>query len=215
MFTGIIEAVGALKTIEKKGASGRISIEAALDFTNVSLGDSIAVSGACLTIVDITRTGFLADISEETLKLTTLGNISSGGLVNIERALTLAKPLGGHIVTGHVDGVGVVTTVSRKDAYMDIQINCPQDIMEQIVKKGSVAVDGISLTVAALRSDCFSVAVIPHTVAITTFKHLSAGARVNVETDIIGKYVQRFLTKGERHGITEGFLSEHGFAKRG
>lgn len=215
MFTGIIEAVGILKTIEKKGVSGRINIDVALDLTGVALGDSIAVSGACLTVVGLTKTGFYADISEETLNKTTLGSISSGSPVNIERALTLVKPLGGHLVTGHVDGVGVITGVIRKDAYIDITINGPQELMEQIVKKGSVAVDGISLTVADMQTDCFTVAVIPHTVAMTTLKTLLAGARVNIETDIIGKYVQRFLAKGERHGITEGFLSEHGFVKRG
>lgn len=215
MFTGIIEAVGILKTIEKKGVSGRINIDAALDLTGVSLGDSIAVSGACLTVVGITKTGFSADVSEETLNLTTLGHISQGSPVNIERALTLAKPLGGHLVTGHVDGVGVISAVTRKGAYIDITISCPQELMEQVVKKGSVAVDGISLTVADMRSDCFTVAVIPHTVDMTTLKASLAGAKVNIETDIIGKYVQRFLAKGGRQGITEGFLYEHGFMKRG
>ncbi|OGQ60526.1 MAG: riboflavin synthase subunit alpha [Deltaproteobacteria bacterium RIFCSPLOWO2_02_FULL_53_8] len=215
MFTGIIEAVGILKTIEKKGVSGKINIDAAIDLASVSLGDSIAVSGACLTVVGITKTGFYADISEETLNLTTLGRIPSGGFVNIERALTLSKPLGGHLVTGHIDGTGVIAKVARKDAYIDITVSCPQGLMEQVVKKGSVAVDGISLTVADIQTDSFTVAVIPHTVAMTTLKTASAGTKVNIETDIIGKYVQRFLAKGERQGITEGFLSEHGFVKRG
>lgn len=214
MFTGIIEAVGSVKSIEKKGASGRIKVDAGLDLTGVSIGDSIAVSGACLTVVAVTKAGFDADVSAETLRTTTLGALAPGSPVNIERALTLSKPLGGHLVSGHVDGTGVIVSAVRKDAYVDIEIGCPVELMAQLVKKGSVAVDGISLTVADIQTGSFSVAVIPHTVAKTTLKTLTPGARVNIETDIIGKYLLRFLAKGQGGGITEGFLAEHGFLKK-
>jgi len=213
MFTGIIEAVGSVKSIDKKGASGRIKVDARVDLTGVVIGDSIAVSGACLTVVGVTRTGFDADVSAETLKATTLGALLPGSSVNIERALTLSKPLGGHLVTGHVDGTGVILGAVRKDAYVDIEIGCPVQLLAQIVKKGSVAIDGVSLTVAHMRSGGFSVAIIPHTAAKTTLNTLTPGARVNIETDIIGKYVMRCLAKGQGDGITEGFLAEHGFLK--
>lgn len=214
MFTGIIEAVGMVKSIEKRGVSGRIKIDAPLDLTLISLGDSIAVSGACLTVVGISKRVFDADISEETLRMTSLGTLTPGSVVNIERALTLSKPLGGHIVSGHVDGAGTITAMTQKGACVDIEVNAPKELMAQMVKKGSVAIDGISLTCADMTEDRFTVAVIPHTVANTTLKTSQVGARVNIETDIIGKYVFRFLEKGGKRDITEGFLAEHGFLKR-
>ena len=216
MFTGIIEAVGKVKSIEKKGASGRIKVDASLDLTATSVGDSIAVSGACLTVVALTKTGFDADVSAETLGATTLGSLASGSYVNIERALTLSKPLGGHLVTGHVDGTGVIVSAVQTGAYVNIEVSCPPELMAQLVKKGSVALDGISLTVADLKRDAFTVAVIPHTLAKTTLNALKPGTKVNIETDVIGTYVLRYLDRGKGQGgnITEGFLAEHGFLKK-
>ncbi|MBI5563195.1 MAG: riboflavin synthase [Deltaproteobacteria bacterium] len=215
MFTGIIEAVGAVKSIEKRGASGRIKIEAGLDLSGTAIGESIAVSGACLTVVAVAGGSFTADMSAETLRATTLGALAAGSLVNVERALTLSKPLGGHLVTGHVDGVGAIRGVNPNGGYLDVEIGCPPELMAQLVKKGSVAVDGISLTVAGLKEDHFVAAVIPHTLANTTLRAAGLGAAVNIETDIIGKYVERFLSKGKPGGVTESFLAEHGFLRKG
>lgn len=210
MFTGIIEDIGSVKYIEKKGAFGRISVAAKIDLTGVRVGDSISVDGACLTVTGAGNGYFVADLSDETLRLTTLGGLVAGARVNIEPALTLSKPLGGHLVTGHVDGVGTIAGKTLKGESMDIEFSCPAPLLGQIVKKGSVAVDGISLTVAGLLPAGFSVAVIPHTLRKTTLHDKKEGARVNIETDVIGKYVEKYFASGKQ-GITEDFLSEHGF----
>ncbi len=214
MFTGIIEDVGTVKHIEKQGLSGTIVVETALDMEGFSVGDSMAVDGVCLTIEKISGGTFSAHLSEETLKLTTLGELKRGRKVNIERPLTISKPLGGHIVTGHVDATGTIKGRTQRGANLDIEVEMPRRLSAQVVKKGSIAVDGISLTVAGLTGSGFRVTVIPHTLKMTTLSLKGPGERVNIETDIIGKYVERFL--GSRTGggeVTEDFLSEHGFLK--
>ncbi len=213
MFTGIIEDVGTVKQIEKKGAFGRITVETALPLSEMREGDSIAVDGACLTASGFSGNAFSADVSEETLRVTTLGGLSAGSKVNIERALTLSRPLGGHLVTGHVDGLGSITKMARSGDYLDLEISLPGELMAQVVKKGSIAVDGISLTVADLGPGSVRIAVIPHTLGKTSLLSRKEGARVNIETDIIGKYVEKFFNKKESR-ITEEFLSEHGFGKK-
>ena len=213
MFTGIIEAVGTVKSIEKKGLFGRIVVGCALDLSGIRVGDSIAVNGSCLTVTELSSGSFSADISAETFRVTTLGELSSGARVNIEPALTLSRPLGGHMVSGHVDGVGVIRKKVERGASANLEVSCPPELMGQIVKKGSVAVDGISLTVAELSSDGFMVAVIPHTLRKTTLPGKREGARVNIETDVIGKYVEKYFASGKQ-SITEDFLSEHGFFRK-
>ncbi|MBI5888437.1 MAG: riboflavin synthase [Deltaproteobacteria bacterium] len=236
MFTGIIEAIGRVKSVEKKGASGRITIEALVDLarenvrplSGVNLGDSISVNGACLTVTEIKKCVegghplFSADMSAETLKLTTLGTLKSGAHVNLEAALTLSKPLGGHIVTGHVDGIGTIRKKSANGRHVDLEISVPERLMSQIVKKGSIAVDGISLTVtevglSPLRGlDFFKTAIIPHTLEKTTLPSKAEGSTVNIETDVLAKYVERFLSAKEgKKGVSEEFLKEHGFFKKG
>lgn len=210
MFTGIIEDVGTVKSIEKRGRSGRITIETSLDLSSVKEGDSIAVEGACVTVVALGAATFTADLSEETLRVTTLGGLTSGCRVNLEPALTLGKPLGGHFVSGHIDGVGKVVSIAEKEGYIDMEVTVPMELSHQLVKKGSVAVDGISLTVADLTRNRFKVAVIPHTLKKTTLESKKTGSSVNIETDIIGKYVQRFLNAAET-GLTKDFLVEQGF----
>ncbi|MDP2690272.1 MAG: riboflavin synthase [Deltaproteobacteria bacterium] len=212
MFTGIIEDIGTVKSIEKKGAFGRIVIETALDLAGARVGDSISVDGSCLTVTGVSQGAFGADLSDETLRVTTLGSLKKGSRVNLEPALTLSRPLGGHLVTGHVDGVGTIKRKVLKGESMDLEVSCPKALMGQIVKKGSVAVDGISLTVAELMDDGFRVAVIPHTLKKTTLLAKKEGERVNIETDVIGKYVEKHFSSG-RKGITGDFLSEHGFLK--
>lgn len=210
MFTGIIEDIGRVKFIEKRGGSGRIRIAAALNLSAVSIGHSIAVDGACLTVVDIGGREFSADVSEETLTLTTMAGKKAGDTVNLERALTLGKPLGGHLVTGHVDDVGIVVNKVLKSGYLDIEIKIPSILMAHVVKKGSIAIDGISLTVAGFSRDSFMAAVIPHTIEKTTLSSKKKGDTVNVETDLLGKYVERYFEL-KQGGVTEGFLTEHGF----
>lgn len=214
MFTGIIEDVGKVKNIEKKGAFGRITVETALSLEAVKIGDSIAVNGACLTATHISGRSFSADVSEETLNVTTLGGLRPGDSVNLELALTLSKPLGGHLVTGHVDGVGFIRRKTTRGENLVIEIAAPGGIMPQIVKKGSITVDGISLTVADLLIDGFTVAIIPHTLEKTNLLAKGEGTKVNLETDLIGKYVERYFSTRSSSRITEDFLSENGFFRK-
>jgi riboflavin synthase len=220
MFTGIIEGVGEVKSVEKRGLSGRITIETPFP-VGVDVGGSIAVDGVCLTVTDLKGMGlsvqegctlFTADMSGQTLKDTTLGGCSAGSRVNIERALTLSTPMGGHLVTGHIDAVGSVKRMVPGGEFVDIEFAVPDELSAYLAKKGSVAVDGISLTVAELTPGGFRVAVIPHTLKLTGLDAKGAGARVNIETDIIAKYVERLLA-GRKPGVTEELLSEHGFLK--
>ena len=211
MFTGIIEATGTVKSIEKKGLSGRITVETALDLTGVNRGDSVNVDGVCLTVTGLSKGAFTADISAETLRLTTLGELGPGGAVNLERALTPEKSLGGHFVTGHVDGTGTIKKKSTSPGNVELDILVPDALSRQLVRKGSVTIDGISLTVADLIDGGFRTAIIPYTLEVTTLSGKREGARVNIETDIIGKYVERFLAAPKESKVTEGFLIEHGF----
>lgn len=218
MFTGIIEATGRVKSVEKKGASGRMIIEAPVDLVreNVKPGDSISVSGACLTVTEIKNNVFSADMSAETLKLTTLGTLTRGARVNLETALTLSKPLGGHIVTGHVDGIGTIRKKTVNGQYVDLEIGVPEKLMAQVVKKGSIAVDGISLTVTEAGRDFFKTAIIPHTFEKTILLSKAEGSAVNIETDVLAKYVERLLGQREdRSGISVDFLKEQGFFRKG
>ncbi|MBI5238000.1 MAG: riboflavin synthase [Deltaproteobacteria bacterium] len=216
MFTGIIEEIGRVKSVEKQGASGRITVEADIPPDTVKCGDSIAIEGVCLTITGLLKGAFHADISEETLRLTTLGSLKSGDRVNIERALTLSKPLGGHIVTGHVDGSGTIKGMARRGEFIDMELGVPAPLMAHIVNKGSVAIDGISLTITGCGPDGFKVSLIPHTLKNTALSFKGPGSKVNIETDIIAKYVERLLSSaGKSQGISEDFLSEHGFLRKG
>jgi len=213
MFTGITEDVGRVKSVEKTGDSGKIEIISTLDLSQLPAGSSIAVDGACLTITEGKRsvTSFSADLSSETFAKTTFGKgISAGRLVNLERPLTLDKPLGGHLVTGHVDAIGVIRKKVVKGAFLELEIELPQALASQVVQKGSITIDGISLTVANVSARALGVAIIPHTLKKTTLLEKSIGGFVNIETDIIAKYVEKALS-GRGGGITEGFLNKHGF----
>ncbi len=211
MFTGIVEGIGKVKSVEKSGVSGKISVTADLDLTSVKIGDSVAVNGACLTVVLLSGNGFTADVSEESFRLTTLGELRAGDPVNLELSLTPTKPMGGHMVTGHVDGVGQLDRRSRSGTSEVLDFSAPPELMRQTVKKGSIAVDGISLTVTDVSRSGFSIAVIPHTLKATTLGAKRNGDKVNIETDIIGKYVEKFLGVRGKKDVTEGLLEEHGF----
>jgi riboflavin synthase len=193
MFSGIVAEVGTVKAFEGNGEAASLIVEASPAFGDVAIGESIAVSGVCLTVVDRRESTFALDVSPETLRATNLGELRPGDGVNLERALCLSDRIGGHLVSGHVDGVGRIID-ERPEAnarHYDIQV--PKGLMRYIVPKGSIAVDGISLTVVACRPDGFRVTIIPHTAAVTTIGRKALGATVNLEVDMLGKYVERAL----------------------
>jgi len=218
MFTGIIQSIGKIAAIERTGEDARIRIDSGkLGMSGVNAGDSIAVSGVCLTAIAPSAAGFTADVSGETLSRTTLGGLRAGAAVNLEKALTLATPLGGHLVSGHVDGVGSV--VSRREAGRSVQFRfrTPDVLARYVAAKGSICVDGVSLTVNVVDGAEFEVNIVPHTLAETTLGALAAGSQVNLEVDILARYLERLLL-GERaalsgSAITREFLTRHGFIK--
>ena len=196
MFTGIIQAVGKIEALTPKGGDLRITIDTgALPMENVKLGDSICVSGCCLTVIEKRAHAFDADASKETLSLTTLGGLKPGSPVNLETSLTLATPLGGHIVSGHVDGLGTVKARREEARSVRFDIEIPQALKRYVAQKGSICVDGVSLTVNALRDNVFDVNIIPHTMSHTIFGHYAVGSRVNLEVDVVARYVERMLTE--------------------
>jgi riboflavin synthase len=193
MFTGIIEELGNVRSIEERGENARIVIAARVVTEGTNHGDSISVNGVCLTALDIQADSFAADVSRETLQRSTLGNLQPGAPVNLERAVTPATRLGGHIVQGHVDARGQFAGVEDHGDSWTVRLTFPKGIARYLVFKGSVAVEGISLTIAALTDDYFEVAIIPKTWEVTNLSHLKPGDEVNLEVDVIGKYVERLL----------------------
>ena len=211
MFTGIIENVGVVKDIARRGEDALLAVSTSMGLDDVRVGDSVAVSGACLTVVTVAKNGFSADVSAETLAKTTLKELRIGDRVNLERALTLSTPMGGHFVLGHVDCVGDIRERKERSNSVIFGVEIGEEVGRYIVQKGSIAVDGISLTVNQYEKSRFYVNIIPHTARETTLGFKKAGDRVNVETDILGKYVERFVHPDR--GIDEDFLSRHGFLK--
>ena len=195
MFTGIIEELGKVRSIEERGENARIVIEARLVTEGTNHGDSIAVNGVCLTALDIQPDSFAADVSRETLQRSTLGRLKPGAPVNLERAVTPATRLGGHIVQGHVDARGQFVGVEDHGESWTLKIAYPNEIGRYLVFKGSVAVEGISLTIAGLNDDHFEIAIIPKTWEVTNLSHLKPGDDVNIEVDVLGKYIERLLAK--------------------
>ncbi|HBB88324.1 MAG TPA: riboflavin synthase [Blastocatellia bacterium] len=197
MFTGIIEELGRVRSVEPRGKNAYITIEARLVIEDTKQGDSISVNGVCLTALDIHSDSFAADVSRETLERSTLGRLQPGGAVNLERAVTPVTRLGGHIVQGHVDARGKFVSVVDHEGSWTVRIEYPMDMARYLVFKGSVAVEGISLTIAALTDDYFEVAIIPKTWEVTNFSQLKPGDEVNLEADMIAKYVERILRFAE------------------
>lgn len=193
MFTGIIEEKGSIRSIEFEGDNARIVVAAMLVTEGTTSGDSISVNGVCLTALDITRDSFAADVSRETLDRSTLGSLAAGSSVNLERAVTPMSRLGGHIVQGHVDGRGTFISATPDGDFWTVRIGFPPEFAKYLVYKGSVAVEGISLTVASLGDDHFDIAVIPKTWELTNLSSLNPGDAVNLEADVIAKYVERML----------------------
>ena len=193
MFTGIIEELGSVKAIETLPDAIRLTIEGPLVVSDVNRGDSISVSGACLTAVEHDGTSFTADVMQETLKLTSLDGIKVGDPVNLERAMTAATRFGGHVVLGHVDGVGQVISREPSDNWEWVRISVPKELMKYVVLKGSITLDGISLTVNELGDDWVGLSLIPETLAVTTLGSKQPGAKVNVEVDVMAKHIERLM----------------------
>lgn len=212
MFTGIVEEIGKVKAFERCSSGAVISVECQVVLDDTKVGDSIAINGVCQTVVEISGKTFMANVSEETLRVTTFQDLKSGDYVNLERALCLNSRLGGHIVSGHVDCTGKFLYSEKLNEFYDLMFELPCEFEKYIVQKGSVTINGISLTVANVEGNVFKVAVIPHTFSNTNLKTLKAGDCVNIETDILGKYVEKFLSLNDnKTSISMKFLQENGF----
>jgi len=208
MFTGIIEELGVTESLEKHAGGAKLEISAKIVTQNTNEGDSIAVSGVCLTATGIKPNGFSADVSPETLDKSTLGQLKIGSIVNLERAVTPSTRLGGHIVQGHVDARGRFVSAIQNGEFWTIRISFPPEMAKYLIYKGSIAVEGISLTIADLKEDYFEIAVIPKTWELTNLSVLKSGDAVNLEADIIGKYVERIMLYGSASGKSEGVTME-------
>lgn len=195
MFQGIVEEMGVVKRMERGLSSASLTIMAKTVLEDLRTGESIAVNGACLTVTGVKDSEFSADLSPETMTITTLGSLKEGDGVNLERAMRLSDRIGGHLLTGHVDGVGVIKERRQEGEVLFLTIDVPKEIMRCCVKKGSLAVDGISLTINDLTERAVSVCIIPHTTKVTTLGVKGIGAAVNLEGDLIGKYIERMLTR--------------------
>jgi riboflavin synthase len=212
MFTGIVRATGTIRRIDRRGGDVRLAIESPdLDCSAYDAGESIAVSGVCLTALNLHRGGFEADVSRETLDVTTLGTRSAGSTVNLEPSLAVGDRLGGHLVTGHVDCLGRLESRGEDARSVRLVFSLPHEFARYLARKGSVAVDGVSLTVNAAEGDRFEVNIIPHTAEVTTLGRLAPGDEVNVEVDLMARYAERLLGAGGGSIDTE-FLKAHGYA---
>lgn len=216
IFTGIIEELGVVKSIAINGASGCMTIKAKKVLEGTQLGDSIAVNGTCLTVTSINSDGFSADVMAETVKRTSLSQVGKGDLVNLERAMILNGRFGGHIVSGHIDGTGTITKYTKEENAIWVTIKAPDEILDLIVEKGSICIDGISLTVATVSDQDFQVSIIPHTAKETTLIHKKVGSLVNLENDIVGKYIKKLMENNQEEqakkasGLTMEMLEEYG-----
>jgi riboflavin synthase len=219
MFTGIVEELGEIRRLALRGSSGQIAIRASKVLEGTKIGDSIAVNGICLTVTSLQRDGFTADVMAETVRRSSLGKAGAGDLVNLERAMAANGRFGGHIVSGHIDGIGRIRSMRKEENAVWVTIETTSEILRLIVEKGSICIDGISLTVAAVGAETFQVSVIPHTGEETTLLRRSAGDLVNLENDVIAKYVEKLLWLGsptassekKDSGLTMDFLREYGF----
>ena len=219
MFTGIIEALGKIKQVSSQGKDLVLSIDSgALDLSDVKLGDSIAVNGVCLTVISLGHQTFSADVSAESLVHTDMRHYQRGTLVNLEKALTLSTRLGGHLVSGHVDGLGEIIAFYQEGRAWRYEVSCPQPLMKYIANKGSVTIDGVSLTVTGLGSNSFMLNIVPHTTSETRIQTYGIGHRVHIEVDLMARYAERLLTisAGEddkKEALNHSFLAEHGFLR--
>jgi riboflavin synthase len=216
MFTGLVEELGKVRAVSKGVHSIRLTLTAGKVLEDVKLGDSIAVDGACLTVVEFSSSSFTADIMPETYDRTTLSLRKPGDAVNLERTLRLGDRLGGHIVSGHIDAVGDLISVKPRDNANILRIRLPENLVPFVIPQGSVAVDGVSLTIVGCQEDWFEISLIPHTWEVTVLSRKQAGDKVNIETDVLGKYIYRLVESDPRIGKSKAsigaeFLAKHGF----
>jgi riboflavin synthase len=220
MFTGIVEGQGTILSVRSAGQARVLTVAADFDLSGTRLGDSIAVNGACLTVTSLRSGRFTADVSPETLSKTTFADAKSGERVNLERAMRLSDRLDGHLVSGHIDGMGYLTLRETVANALLLTFNVPRALTRFMIVKGSVAVDGLSLTINRCDDDSFQVSIIPHTAQVTTIGRKTIGDAFNIETDLIGKYVERFVSRGQEgaqdtaRGIDMAFLAKSGFLDR-
>lgn len=215
MFTGIIEEIGVIEKLQKGTHSAVLTLKAKKVLEDLQLGDSVAVNGVCLTVTSIMAEGFQADVMHETLNRTVLGKLGHGSEVNLERAMQLNGRFGGHIVSGHVDGTGTITRIQKDDNAVWFTIQAAPELMRYIIEKGSITINGVSLTVAKVTENTFSVSTIPHTLKMTILKNSKVGDLVNLENDIVGKYVEKLIKpmqkEEKKSNLTRAFLLENGF----
>ncbi len=211
MFTGIIEEIGRIKKFQLTQKNALIEIECKKILEEIKIGDSVAINGVCQTVTTISNNSFTADVSTETLKVTNFSNFKIGDFVNLERALTLQSRLGGHIISGHVDNIAKIENISQNSDFYLFSISIPKDIEKYVVKKGSICINGISLTVANISDRTIELAIIPHTYKNTNLQYLKANDNVNIEVDMLAKYVEKFLSRDNNSCISEDFLKENGF----
>lgn len=211
MFTGLIEEVGSIKDISVGSKSALITIKGEKVLENLKIGDSIAVNGVCLTVVSFRNNEFTVDVMAETLRMSNLKKFVRGSKVNLERALAAGQRLGGHIVSGHIDGTGTISKISKEDIATWLTINADENLLKYIVYKGSIAVDGVSLTAAEVYKSSFRVSIIPHTKGNTILNYKGVGDTVNLECDVIAKYVEKLMSVKKENKISEDFLKKNGF----
>ncbi len=212
MFTGIVKALGNVRAIEPRGGDVRLAIESPdLDWAGFEPGESISVNGVCLTAVELGAGGFAADVSTETLNVTNLGRLDAGSRVNLEPALALGERLGGHLVSGHVDCIGSVTSIASDARSIRLSIEIPAEYRRYVTKKGSICIDGVSLTINEVSGDSFELNIIPHTAEVTTIGGYAVGTIVNVEVDLLARYLERLLSQDDQ-GVSLDFLKAHGYA---
>jgi riboflavin synthase len=212
MFTGIIKAVGNIEKIEPQGGDLRLTIICGdLPWEEFAVGESISINGVCLTAVEFLQHGFVADVSVETTSVTALGNLAPGSKVNLEPSVSLGERLGGHLVSGHVDCVGRITARETDARSVRLVVEIPAEYSRYVAKKGSVCVDGVSLTVNEVSDNTFSVNIIPHTAEVTIIGDYQTGTEVNIEVDLLARYVERLFDKGDESVITKEFLKAHGY----
>ena len=217
MFTGIIDALGTIGAKQVKGGDVRLClVSQQLDMSDVKLGDSIATNGVCLTVVELNSDGFWADVSNETMRHSSLNNLGEGAAVNLEKAMLASSRFGGHIVSGHVDGLGEVINLKHDGRSVQLEIMPPAELIKYIAHKGSITLDGVSLTVNELTARGFLLNIVPHTAAETIINNYSVGSQVNLEVDIIARYLEQLLKPeqaSQKSALSKSFLAEHGFYK--
>lgn len=214
MFTGLIEEIGLIDKVISQNSGGQLIIQAKTIQEGTKLGDSIAVNGVCLTVTKVTKTSFTADVMPETLKRSNLGQLQKGSPVHLERAMAANGRFGGHMVSGHIDGTGTISAKKQEGNATRLFITADVALLQQIIEKGSISIDGVSLTVISVDNEQFSIGIIPHTGTQTMLLNKKIGEKVNLETDLIAKYIQRFITKNEtsqEKPLTLDFLRENGF----